>query len=152
MLKVGLGYDLHRLEPGGKLVLGGVELDSPLGAVAHSDGDALVHAIIDALVTPATGENIGSLFPDSDPAYKDISSLELLRRANESLDNVVIHNIDAVIVLDSPKLSGYIDAMRKNISTVLGIEPSQVGVKAKTSEKTRPDIVESYAVLLFESK
>jgi 2-C-methyl-D-erythritol 2,4-cyclodiphosphate synthase len=147
-----MGYDLHRLESGGKLILGGVDLDSPMGAVAHSDGDALVHAIIDALVTPATGENIGSLFPDTDPAYKGISSLELLRRANESLGGIVIQNIDAVIVLDAPKLSGHIDAMRRNIAAVLGIEPSQVGIKAKTSENTRPGIVEAYAVLLFESK
>ncbi len=145
-----MGYDLHRLEPGRKLVVGGVELDSPKGTVAHSDGDALVHAIIDALLTPATGENIGTLFPDSDPAYAGASSIDLLRKANETAGKSVIYNIDAVIVLDAPKLSGAIPEMRRNIAEALRISPEQVGVKAKTSEKTRPDTIEAYAVVLMD--
>lgn len=150
MLRVGIGYDLHRLEEGLPLIVGGVKLDSPKGAVAHSDGDALIHAIIDALVTPATGENVGTLFPDGDPAYTGISSVELLRRTNEKLSGIVIHNIDAVVLLDAPKLSGAIPQMRQILSGVLGISPAQIGIKAKTTESTRTGSIEAYAVVLFD--
>lgn len=150
MNRIGIGYDLHKLIPGRKLIIGGIEIPSDLGAFAHSDGDILIHALIDALVTPVTGENIGSLFPDDDPRYCDISSMSLLDIVMRKIvHGVEIINIDSVIILDKPKLSKYIPNIKNNIAEILKIPSERVGIKAKTSEKTRPDCIECHTVCLL---
>lgn len=152
MMRVGVGYDLHKLVPGRKLVIGGVEIPSDLGSLAHSDGDILIHALIDAMVTPLTGENIGTLFPDNDPQFRDISSMRLLRTVMEKvIRGVEIGNIDSVIILDKPKLAEYIPVMRRNLSEALKIPAERIGIKAKTSENTRPDTIECHCVCLINS-
>ncbi len=153
MLKVGLGQDMHRLCQGGPLILGGLSIDAEVQAIAHSDGDALIHAIIDALVTPICGENIGSLFPDNDPRYRSVDSVSLLQAVRDRfLQGVSIHNMDCVIILDQPKLGPYLPAMSKRIASILGLESHQVSIKAKTSEKTAPDRIEARVVSLIEVK
>lgn len=151
MLKVGIGTDLHRLALGRPLILGGVSIPSQWGSIAHSDGDALIHALIDSLVSPVAATDIGRLFPDSDPAYRGADSMHLLREASgRFLQGVTIHNIDAVITLDAPRLSPHIDSMRGSIAQALGIETAQVTIKAKTSENTQPYSVEAQVVSLME--
>ena len=151
-LRCGIGYDTHRLEEGRKLVIGGIELPSPRGTVAHSDGDVLSHAIVDALLGGAGLGDIGRHFPDSDPKWKGASSrvfLEEVRR-KLALDGLQILNIDAVVVLDEPRLAPHIAAMSQNIAAALGIDPSHVSVKAKTSEGTSPLLAAAHAVALLE--
>lgn len=153
MLKTGFGYDLHKLTAGRKLWIGGVDMPSEQGSVAHSDGDALIHAIIDSLLSPLNAGDIGSLFPDTDPAYKDISSLKLLIYVKDHfIKDAVINNIDCVVVLDRPKILPHIPAMKAYIAKVLDISENQIGIKGKTTENTRPDCYESYAVCLIEIK
>ncbi len=135
-IKAGLGYDLHRLVPGRKLIIGGVSLPSDTGCLAHSDGDVLVHSLIDALLGAGGLGDIGQWFPDTDPAFKDISSLELLRRVMAELRQAgfTVLNTDSVVILEKPKLGPYFRDMRANLASLLGIEPDRVGLKAKTSE------------------
>lgn len=135
-IKAGLGYDLHRLVPGRKLIIGGVSLPSETGCLAHSDGDVLVHSLIDALLGASGLGDIGQWFPDSDPAYRDISSLELLRRVMEEVSaaGLSVINTDSVIILEKPRLGPYFPAMRANLAPLLGTEPDQIGLKAKTAE------------------
>lgn len=135
---IGFGYDIHRLAPGESLILGGVRFpDAPLGTVAHSDGDVLLHAIMDALLGAIAAGDIGLHFPDTDPANKGISSIELLRRVGQILETrqMDIINIDSTVVLERPKLRDHIDQMRSNIAEALRIRIDQVSVKATTSEK-----------------
>jgi len=136
MMKTGFGYDSHRLAAGRRLVLGGVEIPCEKGLWGHSDADVLVHAVCDALIGALAIGDIGRLFPDSDPAFKDISSLILLRRVGTLAieHGYQVCNIDATIVLERPKLSGYLPAMAQNIADVLAISGSAVNVKAKTNE------------------
>jgi 2-C-methyl-D-erythritol 2,4-cyclodiphosphate synthase len=150
---IGFGYDIHRLASGESLILGGVHFpDAPLGTVAHSDGDVLVHALIDALLGALAMGDIGKHFPDTDPQYTNADSLELLKKVGEMLKekNASIVNIDSTIVLERPKLRDHIDAMRKNIADALGLKIDQVSVKATTSEKIgfvgREEGVAAYAV------
>ncbi len=151
MLRVGLGEDIHRLAAGGPLILGGVPIDGEVHAVAHSDGDALVHALIDALLGPLCSESIGSLFPDSDPAYRGADSMELLRIVKQRyLEGVTILNLDSVVILDRPRLVPVLPRIRENIAGALGIDPAQVGIKGKTSEQTATDRVEARVVVLME--
>ena len=134
---IGFGYDIHRLAPGESLVIGGVEFpDAPLGTVAHSDGDVLLHAIMDALLGALAAGDIGLHFPDTDPSNKGISSIELLRRVGQIVEErqVDIGNIDSTVVLERPKLRDHIDEMRANIAGALGLQLHQVSVKATTSE------------------
>ena len=134
---IGFGYDIHRLQAGESLILGGVDFpDAPLGTVAHSDGDVLLHAIMDALLGAIAAGDIGLHFPDTDPQNKNISSLELLRRVAGILEEqqMDIINIDSTVVLERPKLRAHIDGMRSNIAEALGIGIHQVSVKATTSE------------------
>lgn len=135
-MRVGLGYDVHALVPGRKLVIGGVEIPFERGLGGHSDADVLIHAIADSLLGAAGLKDIGSHFPPDDPRYAGISSLVLLEEVGKMLryNGVGIHNIDAVVVAERPRLSAFIDEMRARISGVLGIAVSQVMVKATTSE------------------
>ncbi len=135
-MRVGIGYDVHPLVEGRKLILGGIHILHTRGLAGHSDGDALLHSIGDALLGGAGKEDIGNLFPDDDPRYEGISSLNLLGRIKRKVleEGFRIRNVDAVIVAEEPKLSPYIPQMKENIAQVLGIEPQTVGVKATTSE------------------
>ncbi len=136
-IRTGIGYDVHRLAPGHSLVLGGVEIPSAQGLIGWSDADVLTHSIIDALLGAAALGDIGSHFPPGDPQYKDISSLVLLEKVGAMLEEkgFKVGNIDATIVAEQPKLRDYIDGMRRNLGQTLGITPSQVNVKASTSEQ-----------------
>ena len=136
-MRVGLGYDSHRLAEGRKLVLGGVEIPFEKGCVAHSDGDALIHAICDALLGAAGMTDIGSHFPDTDQQYKNIDSKILLARVVELLSQkgLRINNVDATIVIERPKMAPYHDAMVQTLAGVMGIKPAQLTIKAKTNEK-----------------
>ena len=150
-MRCGIGYDLHRLAEGRKLVLGGEEIASPRGSVAHSDGDVLSHAIVDALLGAAGLGDIGRHFPDTDPRWQGASGrvfLEEIRRLLAA-SGLGVLNIDSVIVLDEPKLRPHLAAMSKNVAAWLGIEPSQVSVKAKTSEGTARDVAAAHAVALL---
>jgi 2-C-methyl-D-erythritol 2,4-cyclodiphosphate synthase len=134
-MRVGIGYDVHPLVEGRPLVLGGVLVPFGRGLHGHSDADVLTHAIIEALLGAAALKDIGTHFPDSDPQYKDISSITLLQRVGNLLleGGLSIENIDATIVGEQPRLEEYIDEMRRNISEALGLIEEQVSVKATTS-------------------
>ena len=155
-MRVGTGRDSHKLAEGRRLVIGGVEIDSPRGAVAHSDGDALIHAVIDAMLGAAGLGDIGDLFPDSDPAYKDADSRDLLRQANALVreNGYRVGNVDATVLLESPKLGPLKQAMRDNIAADLGLEPERVNVKAKSAEGLgevgRGEAVAAEAVVVVE--
>ena len=133
MTRVGIGYDVHRLAEGRRLVLGGVDIAHERGLEGHSDADVLVHAIIDALIGAAGLEDIGALFPDTDPAFKDADSIDLLRDVAARLD-ARIENIDATVVIERPKLAPHRDEMRERIAAALGIDSSRVNVKATRGE------------------
>ena len=135
-MRIGHGYDVHRLVENRKLILGGVEIPYEKGLLGHSDADVLTHAVMDALLGAAALGDIGLHFPDSDPAYRGISSLTLLSRVGELLaeKGYRVGNIDATVVAEEPKLRPYIDAMREKIAAALGIEPERVSVKATTEE------------------
>ena len=135
-MRAGIGYDVHRLEEGRQLVLGGVCIPYEKGLLGHSDADVLLHAIMDALLGAAALGDIGKHFPDSDDKYKGISSLKLLGYVGKLLEDkcYIIENIDSTIIAQKPKLIGYIDKMRENIAGVLGLEQDQVNVKATTEE------------------
>jgi len=136
MIKTGIGYDVHQLAEGEKLILGGVEIPSEFGAVGHSDGDALVHAIVDALLGAANLGDIGKLFPSEDEQWKDADSLHFLNVVGEKLRNAgfEINNIDSIIILQKPKLSGFIPEMKDKIAYSLQLDESQVSVKATTTD------------------
>ncbi len=136
-MRIGIGYDVHPLVSGRRLVLGGVEIPFGKGLSGWSDADVLTHAIIDALLGAAALGNIGSHFPPGKPQYKDISSLVLLKKVRDKLaeNGWRVSNIDATIVAEQPKLSHFIDGMRQKLSQTLGIEITQVSVKAVTSEQ-----------------
>ena len=136
-MRVGIGYDVHRLAAGQRLVLGGVEIPSPKGLTGWSDADVLTHAIIDALLGAAALGDIGSHFPPGDPRYKDISSLVLLGKTGDMLkeNGYRVGNIDATVVAEQPKLADFIPGMRKQLSRTLGIAATSVSVKASTSER-----------------
>lgn len=135
-MRVGMGYDVHRLTENRKLILGGVEIPYEKGLLGHSDADVLLHAIMDALLGAAALGDIGKHFPDTDPAYEGISSIKLLEHVGELLEqnNYVIENIDATIISQRPKMLPHIPQMRKNVAKALGIEESQVNIKATTEE------------------
>lgn len=135
-MRIGMGYDVHRLTEGRKLILGGVEIPYEKGLLGHSDADVLLHAIMDALLGAAALGDIGKHFPDTDPEYEGISSIRLLEHVGRLLDEkgYVIENIDATIIAQRPKMRPYIDQMRENIAEALKIETDQVNVKATTEE------------------
>ncbi|MDO4316678.1 MAG: 2-C-methyl-D-erythritol 2,4-cyclodiphosphate synthase [Lachnospiraceae bacterium] len=135
-MRIGTGYDVHRLVEGRKLILGGVTVPYEKGLLGHSDADVLTHAVMDALLGAAALGDIGKHFPDTDAAYKDADSLALLARVRELLEAELyyVENIDATVIAQRPKLAAYLPQMRENIARVLGLEPSQVSVKATTEE------------------
>ena len=135
-MRIGMGYDVHRLVEGRDLIIGGVKIPYELGLLGHSDADVLLHAISDALLGAAALGDIGKHFPDTDPKYKGISSMILLEKVGELLSEncFLIENIDATIIAQAPKMRPYIDEMRANIAKALKIDISQVNVKATTEE------------------
>lgn len=135
-MRIGMGYDVHRLVEGRDLIIGGVKIPYEKGLLGHSDADVLLHAIMDALLGAAALGDIGKHFPDTDPAYKGISSIKLLEKVGELLEenHVFIENIDATIIAQAPKMRPHIDTMRENIAKALLIDVGQVNVKATTEE------------------
>lgn len=135
-MRVGLGYDVHKLAEERELILGGVNIPYEKGLLGHSDADVLVHAIMDALLGAAALGDIGKHFPDTDSQYKGISSIKLLEHVGRLLDEhlYVIENIDATIIAQKPRMAPYIPTMRENIADALGIDVDQVNVKATTEE------------------
>lgn len=135
-MRVGMGYDVHRLVEGRKLILGGVDIPFEKGLLGHSDADVLIHAIMDALLGAAALGDIGKHFPDTDPKYKGISSVELLKHVAALLEehNYVIENIDATVIAQRPKLRPYMEEMTANIAGALGIETDRLNLKATTEE------------------
>jgi 2-C-methyl-D-erythritol 2,4-cyclodiphosphate synthase len=134
--RAGIGYDLHRLTPGRKLMLGGIEVPFDRGPAGHSDGDALAHAICDALLGAAALGDIGTHFPDTDPQWKDARSLQFLERVRALLSErgLRIAQIDAIVIVERPKLGPHFPAMREALAGALGIEPRRINLKAKTNE------------------
>lgn len=135
-MRIGMGYDVHRLVEERDLIIGGVKIPYEKGLLGHSDADVLLHAIMDALLGAAALGDIGKHFPDTDPAYKGADSLALLVKVGELLERegFLIENIDATIIAQAPKMRPYIDTMRENIANALGVEVRQVNVKATTEE------------------
>lgn len=136
-MRVGFGYDSHRFSEGRRLILGGVEVNYERGLLGHSDADALIHAIVDAILGALGEGDIGRHFPDTDPNLKGISSLVMLKRAADLAvqRGYYVNNVDSTIILEKPRLSPSIEEMRRNVAKVLGTDSSRVNVKAKTNEK-----------------
>ena len=136
MIATGIGYDVHRLIAGRPLILGGVEIPHPLGLEGHSDADVLCHAIADAILGAAGELDIGYLFPNTDPSIRGISSLEILRRVLAVLEekSIRLHNIDATLIAEEPKISPHLTLMKERIGLALALPPSRVGIKATTNE------------------
>lgn len=135
-MRIGMGYDVHRLTENRKLILGGVDIPYEKGLLGHSDADVLLHAIMDALLGAAALGDIGKHFPDTDPAYKGISSVELLKHVCGLLDEhgYKIGNIDATIIAQKPKMAPHIPTMRENVAKALNIQVDQINIKATTEE------------------
>jgi 2-C-methyl-D-erythritol 2,4-cyclodiphosphate synthase len=135
-MRAGFGFDAHRMEPGRKFVLGGVHIENDRGAAGHSDADVLAHAVSDAILGAAAIGDLGGRFPASDPRWKDADSLELLAQCAADVQRAgySIQNVDATIVLESPRLEPFVARMRENLARSLGISTGQVSVKAKSSE------------------
>ena len=135
-MRVGLGYDVHKMVEGRDLILGGVKIPYEKGLLGHSDADVIVHAIMDALLAAAALGDIGQHFPDTDPKYEGISSIALLEHVGKLLEenNYIIENIDATIIAQKPKMMPHLPQMRENVAKALGIEVNQVSIKATTEE------------------
>ena len=157
IIRIGNGYDVHRLVTGRKLVLGGVDIPHSTGLDGHSDADALLHALCDALLGAVGAGDIGSHFPDTDPKWKGISSLVLLEQvtANCRDKGFEIVNIDTIIVAQKPKLAPFLPEMQKNIAQAMGIDIGQINIKATTTEKLgylgREEGIAAHAICLIES-
>lgn len=156
MIRIGNGYDVHKLTGGRDLILGGVKIEHTMGLLGHSDADVLTHAIMDALIGAAALGDIGGLFPDTDEAYKGADSIILLKRVVAILKEkgYKISNIDSILVAQKPKISPYIQTMRENIASACEIEVDFVSVKATTEEKLgftgREEGISAHAVCLIE--
>ena len=135
-MRIGMGYDVHRLGPDRKLIIGGVEIEYELGLIGHSDADVLLHAITDAILGAAAMGDIGKLFPDSDDTFKDADSLVLMKKAYDRVreKGFSVENIDATIIAQAPKMRPFIYEMRENIAGVLGVSIDRINVKATTEE------------------
>jgi 2-C-methyl-D-erythritol 2,4-cyclodiphosphate synthase len=155
-MRVGFGYDIHRLVPGRKLLLGGVEIPSPVGEEGFSDGDALIHAVIDALLGPAGLGDIGANFPPGNPEFAGISSVLLLQRTKAMIGGrgFSVVSVDCTVVLEAPKILPYTPGIRASLASCLGIASDRVSVKGKTKEGLDAvgarEAVESYAVVLLK--
>ena len=136
MSRSGIGYDLHRLAEGRKLILGGIQVPFEKGPVGHSDGDVLAHAICDALLGAAGAGDLGTLFPDTDPRWKGASSMAFLEEISKVLSGLKLHigHIDAVVIAERPRLGPHFPAMREAMARALQIKPAQISLKAKTNE------------------
>jgi 2-C-methyl-D-erythritol 2,4-cyclodiphosphate synthase len=132
---IGFGYDSHRFQPEGKLLIGGIEIPSQFGVVAHSDGDVLLHALIDALLGAAGLGDIGDHFPDSNEKYKNADSIELLKEILSLIFDYRIINIDVTVLLEKPKLAAYKEKIRNNIAFTCNLEQDRVNIKAKSNEQ-----------------
>ncbi len=156
MIRVGVGYDVHALVPGRPLKIGGVEIESTHGLLGHSDADVLLHAITDALLGAAGLGDIGQLFPDTDPQYRDANSVELLRMAMDKVRAAGwrVGNVDAVVIAQYPKIAPHVARMRARIAPVLGVREVAVGIKGKTTEHLgfagRGEGIAAQAVALLE--
>lgn len=157
MTRSGIGYDLHRLAEGRKLMIGGIEVPFEKGPVGYSDGDVLSHALCDALLGAAGLGDIGTHFPDTDPKWKGVSSLLFLEHTRRLLDEhrLRISHLDAVIVCERPQLGPHFPAMRRALATSLGIAPDQINLKAKTNEGTgeigRGEAIAAHAIATLEA-
>ncbi|GBD11184.1 2-C-methyl-D-erythritol 2,4-cyclodiphosphate synthase [bacterium HR23] len=157
-VRVGFGWDIHRLVEGRRLVLGGVDIPFPKGLLGHSDGDALAHAVIDALLGALALGDIGTHFPPTDPRYKDADSMLLLGQVVHMLHSRGwrVGSLDTVIIAERPVLHPFLDAMRQNLANSLGVAPQQISVKAKTAEGLGPigqqEAICAYAVVLLEEQ
>ena len=155
-LRIGNGYDIHRLAPNRKLILGGIDIPHSLGLLGHSDADALTHAIMDAMLGALSLGDIGLYFPPSDPQWAGADSQKLLAQVNQLIAerNWEIGNIDSVVIAEQPKLKPHIANMRDRLSTTLNIAPEQIGIKATTHEKLGPlgkeEGIAAYAVVLLQ--
>jgi 2-C-methyl-D-erythritol 4-phosphate cytidylyltransferase/2-C-methyl-D-erythritol 2,4-cyclodiphosphate synthase len=156
--RAGLGYDLHRLVEGRPLILGGVTIPSDRGPVGHSDADVICHAITDAVLGAAGLGDIGRHFPDTDPRWKDASSLDLLRRAVAMLPDqgLQVGNVDVTVILERPKIKDHVDAIRAALSDALGVDVERVSVKGKTNEGVdavgRGEAIAAHAIALVRSR
>ena len=154
--KIGIGYDVHAFKYGRKLILGGVDIPYERGLDGHSDADVLAHAIADAILGAARAGDIGKLFPDTDPAFKDADSLKLLEKVGKHVASLgyAIVDIDSIIIAQAPKMSAYRDKMQENLCNALGLYANQVGVKATTTENLgfegRKEGIAAQAVCLLE--
>jgi len=139
-MRIGIGYDIHRLVVNRDLIIGGVKIPSILGLKAHSDGDVLAHAICDGILGALNKGDIGQHFPDDDPLFEGISSLKFLEKMDPILrmENMEINNIDTIIFAEKPKMAPYIDGMKSKIAKVLGTEKDRISIKAKTYEQLGP--------------
>lgn len=155
-MRIGHGYDVHKLVPGRDLILGGVKLDHPAGLLGHSDADVLAHAVMDALLGAAALGDIGQMFPDSDPQYAGADSLALLERVTARLRGAGyrVGNVDATVIAQKPKLAASIPQMRENLARAMGVDLGQVSVKATTEERLgftgREEGIAAHAVALLE--
>ena len=154
-MRVGTGYDLHRLEPGRKLIIGGVEIPHEMGLIGHSDADVLCHAVADAILGAAAQGDIGRHFPDTDPKWKGADSIDLLKRAADIVRaaGFSISNVDAVVIAERPKLSPHVDAMRRKLAEAMSVDVAAISVKGKTNEKVgalgRNEAIAVHAVALL---
>jgi 2-C-methyl-D-erythritol 2,4-cyclodiphosphate synthase len=157
-IKVGFGYDIHRLAKGRDLYLGGIKIPHPSGLVGHSDGDCLIHALIDALLGAAGEADIGRLFPDTDPKYRGLRSTVLLRQvmARFKRRRMQVLNADVVVVAERPKLAPYIEAIKDTLCPILGLTKDRLGIKAKTNEGLgligKEKAAACWAVVLLEER
>jgi len=155
-MRVGIGYDIHRLVPDRPLRLGGTDVPSPLGLLGHSDGDVLLHAICDALLGAAGLGDIGEHFPDSDPAYKDIDSAELIAATLDKVRAAGLEpvNLDANILAQQPRLGHHKASIRERVADLLGLDPAQVSIKARTNEGLdavgRGQAISAHVVVLLD--
>jgi 2-C-methyl-D-erythritol 2,4-cyclodiphosphate synthase len=155
-MRIGQGFDAHRLVSGRTLILGGVSIPYELGLLGHSDADVLAHAIMDALLGGVGSGDIGQHFPDNDPAYKDARSTDLLRKVMQIVtgSGYQVENIDATIIAERPKLAGYIPEMRRNLANIIGIDIGNISIKATTTEGLgfagRGEGIAAMAVVLLE--
>ncbi len=157
-LRVGIGYDIHPFVPGRRLIIGGIEIDHPLGLEGVSDADVVIHALIDAILGATALGDIGKFFPPDDPSYKNISSIELLKRVAGIIKDkgFKVLNADIILITEAPKMTEHSEKIRNKLSEILGISIEEIGFKAKTSEGIGPPgkgiCAEAFAVVLVEKE
>jgi len=151
MQKIGIGYDIHKLVEGRKLVLGGLDIPFKKGLLGHSDADVVTHAICDALLGAIGAGDIGEHFPDTDEEYRNIDSAKLLQRVKALVDekNLSISNIDTIVIADEPNLKPFKPKMRTQLAQILGVEEGIINIKAKTQEGLGPEAIAAHAVVLL---